>query len=311
MQSSVSKAFCAVLRAVFHSPLVDNTKSSDKAGKASKGKKSKYKPGKDFTFSRHRCKNCFYEKFQNKNCNTEKVIFMLHGGSFKVGMVDMYRKLSEKYSILLDGATVIAPDYRTFPEYSHPTQLTDCAEVYLELLKEGTDSKNIVFIGDSAGANLAVTITLWLRDNGYPLPSHIACFSLWADMTSSGESRVKNAYLDPFGGIAKRKSIQENWDYLHRISAYAKDIDRESPYVSPVFAEFHSFPSVTLVCGGAEMDESDNDRVFEKLKASGADVKLYKYDGMFHCFQLIPFLSESKDAYKKVFDRIRRNKNES
>ena len=53
------------------------------------------------------------------------------------------------------------------------------------------------------------------------------------------------------------------------------------------------------------MDESDNDTVYEKMKASGVDVKLYKYDGLFHCFQLMSFLPESRDAYKKISERIK------
>lgn len=53
------------------------------------------------------------------------------------------------------------------------------------------------------------------------------------------------------------------------------------------------------------MDESDSDCVYEKLKVAEVNAELYKYDGMFHCFQLLPFLPESRDAYKKVFNRIR------
>ena len=310
MQSVTSRVFCACLRAVFHSPFINNANMSDTAGKKTKNIKSHYRPSKDFTISRIKCDNCYYEILKNKNCNTDKVIFMIHGGSFKVKLIDTYRRIAEKYSKLLDGATVISVDYRVFPQYEHPAQLHDTKDVYLELLNKGIKPENIIFIGDSAGANLAVTTTLWLRDNNYPLPSHIVCFSLWADMTSSGESRVKNAYLDPFGGIAKNKSIEDNWDYLHRISAYAKNIDRTSPYVSPVFAEFNDFPPVTLVCGGAEMDESDNDRVFAKMKKENINVELFKYDGMFHCFQMMSFLPESRNAYKRVFERIRSVNNE-
>ena len=310
MQSFASRVFCACLRAIFHSPFINNSKISDDAGKKTKKLKSHYKPSKEINFKRCSCNNCSYEIFTNKNTQTDKIILHIHGGSFKVKLVDMYRRLSEKYSNLFDGATVVSVDYRTFPKYEYPAQLIDIADVYLDLLNKGIRNEDIIIIGDSAGANLAITTTLFMRDNGYKLPSHIVCFSLWADMTSSGESRVRNAYLDPFGGISKRKSIEENWDYLHRISSYAKNIDRTNPYVSPVFANFNGFPPTTLVCGGAEMDESDNDRVYDKMKSVGVDVELYKYDGMFHCFQLFPFLPESRDAYKKVANRIRSVSNE-
>lgn len=304
-QSLTSRALCAVLRAVFHSRFVQGNKLSDNAAKIDKNIKSRYKPSSDFVFTRHKCKNCFYEKLTPKSTQSETVILMIHGGSFKIGLNDKYRRLAEKYSRMFGDATIINADYRIFPQYEHPCQLYDIADIYLELLNQGIDNKNIIFLGDSAGANLAVTTTLYLRDNAQPLPLHVVCFSLWADMTSSGESRIKNAYLDPFGGIARHKAIEDNWEYLHRISAYAVNADRESPYLSPVFASFHSFPKTTLVCGGAEMDESDNDRVYAKIKAEGIDVALYKFEGMFHCFQLIGFLPESKTAYKKVIERIK------
>ena len=98
MQSVISRVFCACLRGVFHSPFVDNANMSNKAGKKAKNVKSRYKPSKHFTLERQNLVNCSYEILKNKNCNTEKVILMLHGGSFKVKLVDAYRRLAEKYS---------------------------------------------------------------------------------------------------------------------------------------------------------------------------------------------------------------------
>lgn len=304
MQSFLSKIFCRCLCAVFHSPLLDSTKFSDFAGQKTKNKKSHYRPSKDFALSKHICGSAKYEKLVCKNCATDKVILHLHGGGYKVKLIDMYRRLAEKYSRMLRGAEVISVDYRTFPQYEFPAQLEDAAAVYSELLNQGTKPENIIFIGDSAGANLALAFALWLRDSSRPLPGAIVCFSLWGDATSSGKSREKNAYKDTFGGISKRKKIEDNLDYLHRISTFAKNLDRESPYVSPCFGSFEGFPPVTLVCGEAEMDESDNDRVFEKLKAAGVDAALYKFEGMFHDFQFVSFLPESKKAYQKIIERI-------
>ena len=52
------------------------------------------------------------------------------------------------------------------------------------------------------------------------------------------------------------------------------------------------------------MDESDSDRVYDKMKNTNIDVELYKFEGMCHCFQLFSFLPESKTAYKLVKARI-------
>ena len=305
MQSLTSKIICAFLCAVFHSPLSDSSKHSDIAGKRTKDKISHYRPSKGFSLSRHSCGEAYYEKLTHESKATDKIIFLIHGGSFKVKLIDSYRRLAEKISRMLDFADVISVDYRIFPEHPFPAQLEDTVTVYKALLESGASPENIIFIGDSAGAMLSLTSSLFLRDNGIPLPGKIVCFSLWGDATSSGSSRVKNAYRDPFGGIARRKKIEENWDYLHRISKYAEKLDRENPYVSPCFGSFESFPSVTLICGEAEMDESDNDTVFEKMKITGVDVQLHKFDGMFHCFHLFPFLPESRRAFEIMTERIK------
>lgn len=304
MQSLTSKVFMGALRLVFHSPLSDSSKLSDNAAKLTKDKKSKYNPSRNFTYTKHSVDSVKYEKLVNRNRKTEKVILMIHGGGFKIELNDFYRRLAEKYSNMFCGATVINTDYGRFPEHQLPSQMYDVVKIYLHLLDEGINNSDIIVIGDSAGATLALTSSLWLRDNNYPLPGHIVCFSLWADATSSGESRITNAYKDPFYGIAKHKKIEDNLHLLRRISKYVLNVDRTSPYISPLFGSFENFPKVTLICGTAELDESDNDRVFEKMKNANVDVKLQKYEGMCHCFQLFPFLPESKAAYNLVKGRI-------
>ena len=304
MQSVTSKIFMAILRLVFHSPLFDSSMLSDNAAKLIKDKKSRYKPSKNFTHTKHSIEDVKFEKIANRNCYTKKVVLMIHGGGFKIELNDFYRKLAEKYSNMFGGATVINADYGRFPEHQLPSQMYDVVKIYLHLLNEGISNSDIIVIGDSAGATLAMTSSLWLRDNGYPLPNHIVCFSLWADATSSGSSRITNAYSDPFYGIAKHKKTEDNLHLLRRISKYVMDVDRTDPYISPLFGSFENFPGVTLICGTADLDESDSDRVYEKMKNTNIDVKLYKFEGMCHCFQLFSFLPESKKAYQIVKRRI-------
>ena len=304
MQSLTGRIFMKTLCLIFHSPLSDSTKLSDNAGKLTKNKKSRYKPSKEFQHATHCINGVKYEILTNPKSKSQRVILQLHGGGFKVPLIDTYRRLSEKYIRLFSASKVISVDYRTYPEYQLPTQMHDVVTVYRHLLSEGIEAKNIIFIGDSAGATLTLTSALYMRDNSFPLPGGIVCFSLWADATSSGESKIKNAYTDPFYGIARRKKIEDNLHLLRRISKYVENLDRTDPYISPLFGSFEGFPPVTLVCGTAELDESDSDRVYEKMKSAGVDVKLYKFEGMCHCFQLFSFLPESKKAYSIVKQRI-------
>ena len=304
MQSLSGKIVSALLCAVFHSPLINNSEFSNKAGKKTNEYQSHYKPSREFHYSVHQLNGVKYEILEPKQKGNNKVVLLLHGGSYKVRLIDMYRRLAEKISRTLNYCTVYNLDYRTFPEYKHPAQIEDTVAMFQEMQRQGIEAKDIVFIGDSAGANLALTSTLYMRDNGMELPGAIVCFSLWGDMTNSGKSVVENCYRDPFCGIAKRKKVEDNWDYLHRISAFAKELDRSSPYVSPSFADFTNFSPVTLIGGEAEMDRSANEMAFENMKKAGVDAELHMFDGMFHDFQLFPFFPETKRAYQIMKSRI-------
>ena len=133
MQSLSSKILMAVLRMIFHSPLSDSSKLSDNAARLTKDKKSRYKPSKNFIYTKHSVDGVKYEKLVNRKGSTEKVILMIHGGGFKIELNDFYRRLAEKYSNMFCGATVINADYGRFPEHQLPSQMHDVVKIYLNL----------------------------------------------------------------------------------------------------------------------------------------------------------------------------------
>lgn len=304
MQSLSGRIVSNLLCAFFHSSLINNAELSNFAGKKTKEYKSHYKPSKKFDYSVYQSDRVKYEVLEPKIKGSSKTVLLLHGGSYKVPLVDMYRRLAEKISKTLNYCTVYNLDYRVFPEYKHPAQIEDTVAMFQKMQRIGIKSENIVFIGDSAGANLALTSTLYMRDNAMTLPSAIVCFSLWGDMTNSGKSIVENCYRDPFGGISRHRKPEDHWEYLHRISAFAKELDRSSPYVSPSFADYTDFPPVTLICGEAEMDRSANETAYENMRKAGVAAELYMFDGMFHDFYLIPFFPESKKAFEIMKNSI-------
>lgn len=304
MQSLSGRIVSNLLCAVFHSPLINNAQFSNNAARITKKYRSRYRSSTQFDYSVRQLSGVKYEILEPKRKGSSKVVLLLHGGSYKVQLVDVYRRLAEKISRTLNYCTVYNLDYRVFPRHKYPAQIEDTVAMFQEMQKTGIKAEDIVFIGDSAGANLALTSTLYMRDNKMILPSAIVCFSLWGDMTNSGKSVVENCYRDPFGGIARRKKPEDNFEYLHRISAFAKELDRSSPYVSPSFADYALFPPVTLICGEAEMDRSSNETAYENMKKAGVDAELHMFDGMFHDFHLVPFFPETKRAFEIMKSRI-------
>jgi len=125
--------------------------------------------------------------------NTDLVIYHLHGGGYAFRLMDIYRELAVQYSKVAGNAEVFSIDYGCAPNHVYPSALNESVAVYKWLLEQGYDSKKIVIIGDSAGGNLTLATTLYLRDNDIPLPAGNIAISPWASLESTFQS-IKDNY---------------------------------------------------------------------------------------------------------------------
>ncbi len=175
--------------------------------------------------------------------------------------------------------------------------MEDAQEGWEFLIAQGYKPENIIIAGDSAGGNLTLALVEKLRDEGKALPSAMVCMSPWADLAGKGESHTTNIYKDPLFGIKEGTAIDENFVP----PTYAGNADLQDKYLSPIYGSFSGFPPMLLQVGTYEILESDSLAVFEKAKAAGVDVKLTKYEGMFHVFQMAGnMMPESKAAWAEV-----------
>ena len=91
---------------------------------------------------------------------------------------------------------------------------------------------------------------------------------------------------------------------LHAVAkAYAGDADLTNPLISPVYAKYDKyFPCTIIQTGTRDLFLSDCVRLYRSMKASGVDVELSVWEGMWHAFQVIPdtSLPESKPAFNEL-----------
>lgn len=100
--------------------------------------------------------------------------------------------------------------------------------------------------------------------------------------------------------VSRRK---KNLKITKRISDAARNMPgsmTSSTRISRCRLPIFGLSADSLFCGTAEVGESDSDTAFANALSAGVDAKLYKYDGLFHDFQLLPFLPESKDVFRKL-----------
>lgn len=212
--------------------------------------------------------------------NTENVIFQIHGGAFCVGITNSYRNLAVTFAQIGDGAMVVTLDYTTSEKAPYPAALTDCIDTYQWILEQGYQPEHIILSGDSAGGNLVLAMTLYLKDHGVVLPGGIITMSPVTDMHFNSEScyeKAEECVLGSFWGNGK-------FDPNAFFYTDKDEIDLNDPYLSPVFGDYTDFPPMLMQVGTREILLDDTRIVAQKAKDAGVDVTETEYYQMFHVF---------------------------
>ena len=119
----------------------------------------------------------------------DPVLIYLHGGGYFLGLVpQQIESLVTTYHLLdpvkRENLSILVLDYNlTCQGYPIPHQLSQLVETYTSLVKEG--GKNFLLMGDSAGGNLAITFTQYLRlsnSSNLPYPKSSILISPWVKL---------------------------------------------------------------------------------------------------------------------------------
>lgn len=223
--------------------------------------------------------------------DANKVILYLHGGAYEYGSANTHRALAARISEAA-GVKVLLPEYRLAPEHPFPAAIEDGVQVFRWLLSQGFQPADIIFAGDSAGAGLSVATALVLRDQSEPLPAAIICLSPWVDLTSSGDSYVKNQQEDPYLTVGAVKRAAR---------LYAGEEPLDHPLISPAFADLTGLPPMLIQSGGHEILQSDAQKLAAQARLGGVEVTLQTWVGMWHVWQISgKFLPEARKAISHI-----------
>jgi acetyl esterase/lipase len=220
-----------------------------------------------------------------------RTVFYLHGGSFAFRFPNAHAAFAARLCRRL-GARALIPDYRLAPEHPFPAAPDDCLAAYRWLLAGGCDARGVVFLGDSAGGNLAlVTLHRALRARE-PLPACAVLLSPAVDCTLESRSIVDNENLDPMLSLPDLMVLRRR--YIASPDLYT------DPDVSPLFADFAGFPPLFLQAGSSEILRDEAVRTAQRAHEAGVDVELELWPQTPHAFQMASFLPEAAQAIDQI-----------
>jgi epsilon-lactone hydrolase len=200
-------------------------------------------------------------------------ILYFHGGAYVMQLIAPQWTLIGGL-VRRTGGTATVALYPLAPEHDWRQGL-DAADKAFDELAEKVGAANIVVAGDSAGGGLTLALALKRRDEGKPLPVGLVLFSPWLDITVSGADQPQLEKRDPSLNIPMLRRAGDMW---------ARDTDRVSPYVSPLFGEQEGLPPTLVFSGTRDLLFSDARRLVEKAP----HVRLVTYPEMFHVWMAAP-----------------------
>jgi epsilon-lactone hydrolase len=125
------------------------------------------------------------------------------------------------------------------------------------------DPRTLAVLGDSAGGNLALAVTVAARDQDLPLPACVAIISPFADLTFSGASIQQRKTMDPYVSRELLESMAAD---------YIGDSDRNDPRASVVFADLHGLPPLLIQVGENEILYDHATRIRDRDRVAGVEV---------------------------------------
>ncbi len=220
-----------------------------------------------------------------------KLLLYWHGGAYVMGSCDSHRPFVSHIARAA-GIRALLPEYRLAPEHPFPAAIEDAVGVYRSLLQQGFEPANIAVAGDSAGGGISVAMLVSLREAGDPLPGALVLLSPLLDLSGQGDSMLTRVHQDPWF----------NPDILPIVARhYCGDVGLTDPLVSPVFADASGMPPTLIQVGNDEILLSDAERFAENIRASGGQVDVDVWPGMWHVWQMfIGLMPESRQAVEKL-----------
>ena len=241
------------------------------------------------------------------------IVLYIHGGGFRILSKDTHWVMGLAFA--RRGYLVLNINYRLAPEYPFPAAMMDVCSAYQWLLEHaaehGGDRERIVVAGESAGANLATSLTL---ATVFPRPERWAreVFDLGvvpsAVVAASGIFQVSDVQR-----FARRKKLSL-WltDRLDEVSAgYLPSCGPRSPgeidLADPVVVleredvAARPLPPFFLSVGTADPLLDDTRRLKAALDRRGTDCEARYYKGEVHAFQAMVFRAAARRCWSETF----------
>ena len=229
------------------------------------------------------------------------LVMVMHGGGFVFGDLEGYYDHLCRVLCAKAQCRVLSVNYRLAPEHKFPAA-TDDVHAALCWAHEnaaglGIDPARMFIAGGSAGANLATSTALRVRDQGGPPLRGQMLFYPFVDWHTPASDSLS---LFAEGYYLTRADVHWFWQqYLPAES------DRHNPYAVPLAApSLADMPAALVVTAQFDPLRDGAERYARRMASAGVPVQQTRYDGMVHGFLAFP-TPKADEALQEAADWLR------
>jgi len=234
-------------------------------------------------------------------------LLWMHGGGYCLGAMENDDNIVRQF-VKETGCIMVSVDYRLAPEFRYPFALNDCYAVLSWIADHSEelaiDRLRIAVGGVSAGAGLAASLALYVRDHS---DIKLAFQFLLCPMIDD-RSVTSSLYQANDAKLWNRDSNLMGWKYY---LGQEKNADGKAADNTPIYAaasratDLGNLPPAYISVGTAD-GFIDEDRDYaERLALHHVDVQLEIFVGGFHGFEfLVPAATIAEDARNKHYAAI-------
>ncbi len=230
------------------------------------------------------------------------LLVYLHGGGWVVGGLDEFDPLCRSIAAGANLAVALV-EYRKAPEHAFPGPMLDAHEavVWLHTACKSLLGAELPLIvgGDSAGANLAIAVTLLARQNGGPA---LAGQLLIYPVTDCQLDRP--SYVDPANQLLTNLDTMK-WYWSQYVP---NEAERFSTLVSPCREpDLHSLPEAIVLTAEHDVLRDEGEEYAHRLKEAGVPVHHWRAPGQMHGFlMMLGVLPGSRDGLHFICGQLSR-----
>lgn len=243
-----------------------------------------------------------------KHSASVPTLVMFYGGGFCLNTLFAHKPFMAHITTFI-ACNIILPDYPLAPETKAPESMAKSSIFLQGLLDNPTTlgfSEQIILMGWSSGAHMALTLALNLQQQAPPLfhkISQILLLSSWMDLS------LTVARKGPYQAQQNKDTIAVGADILEIITGWYLPLGYtiDEPEYCPALRsidELKALPPTTVIAGSCEVLLGDSIFIADALRRARAPVQLVVLEGQTHNYLVYDELSKDGVFVPELIGRI-------